>query len=59
MTLSPQALAPGQEQHEAFNRRGKRIVQYDYRHPNGDLFSCVRPDLESCREARDEWIKTL
>ncbi len=48
---------PGQEQYETFKRNRKTYVQYDYRHPNGELFSCVRPTLEACRAARDEWEK--
>lgn len=52
--------APGQEQYETFTmrlgRKPKRRVQYDYRHTNGRLFSCVRPTLEACRAARDAWL---
>lgn len=52
--------APGQEQYETFSRkvgaRTKKYVQYDYRHSNGKLFSCVKPTLEACREARDAWL---
>lgn len=52
---------PGQEQYEIFTRRDrgktKKYVQYDYRHPNGELFSCIKPTLEACRVARDEWEK--
>ena len=50
---------PGQEQYETFTRRvggkSKKYVQYDYRHPDGELFSCVKPTLAACRAARDEW----
>lgn len=51
----------GTEQYETFmvnGRRGKRVVnfQYDYRHTDGELFSCVKTSLEACREARDLWI---
>lgn len=49
--------APGQEQFENFTRKVgrqvKRYVQYDYRHTDGELFSCVRPTLDACRAARD------
>ena len=52
--------ALGQEQYETFERavgrKTKEYFQYDYRHTNGDLFSCVKPTLEVCRAARDEWI---
>jgi hypothetical protein len=51
----------GQEQHELFSPpyRGKHkeLCQYDYRHTDGELFSCVKPTLELCREARDNWLK--
>jgi len=54
---------PGQEQAEIFwlKRLGKDIarVQYDYRHPDGRLFSCVAPNLEAARARRDEWLRRL
>jgi hypothetical protein len=31
----------------------RRFVQYDFRLHNGKLFTCVKPTLEECREARD------
>lgn len=36
---------------------GKRVkmYQYDYRTPNGMLFSCVGKSLAECRKKRDEW----
>ena len=51
----------GEERHERFqlpDRRGRMrwFVQYDYRHTNGGLFSCVRSTLAECREARDQAI---
>jgi hypothetical protein len=52
---------PGQEQHETFSRKIggkiKRYCQYDYRDFDGELFSCTKPTLDACREARDEWLK--
>jgi len=48
----------GQEQWEEFSSnitRGRR-VQYDYRTPEGKLFSCVAKDLESARQKRDKWL---
>lgn len=52
--------APGQEQHETFTRRTagktKRYVQYDYRHTDGRLFTCVSATLEQCRAKRDCWM---
>lgn len=53
--------APGQEQWERFtshlSRRPETRIQYDYRHTDGQLFSCVRKTLEDCRAARDQWLK--
>lgn len=52
--------APGQEQYETFTRKvgrqAKKYVQYDYRHTDGELFSCVKPTLDACRTARDAWL---
>ncbi len=52
--------APGQERYSTFTRKAggkiKQYVQYDYRHMDGELFSCVKPTLEACRVARDEWL---
>jgi hypothetical protein len=51
--------APGGEQWEAF-RAGKgkrRYLQYDYRTPGGELFSCVAVDLQAARQKRDGWLK--
>lgn len=51
--------APGTEQYEVFyigiRNRCKRY-QYDYRHTDGELFSCVAPTLTECRRKRDEWL---
>ena len=47
---------PSNEQYESFTMGRKRYVQYDYRAQGGELFSCVKPTLEQCREARDEWL---
>ena len=52
--------ALGQEQYEAFTRKAGRIkkkyYQYDYRHTNGQLFSCIKPTLEACKVSRDQWL---
>jgi len=56
------AAANGQEQYERFSRKVgrqiKKYVQYDYRHTDGELFSCVKPTLDACRAARDAWLGT-
>ena len=52
--------ALGQEQYEKFTRKvgrqRKTYCSYDYRHTDGQLFSCVKPTLEACRAACDEWL---
>lgn len=64
MTINGVSVCPtGEERHEyftpAFGRRTKkRFCQYDYRHMDGELFACVAPTLEECRQRRDEWLKT-
>lgn len=58
--LDTKKIGAGEEQHEVFftgiGRRQKKMVQYDYRARDGELFSCVRHTLENCRRARDEWL---
>jgi len=53
----------GEERYEKFTAKiGRERVtryQYDYRHPNGQLFSTFSRTLERCREKRDEWMKTI
>ena len=40
-----------------FGRKPKHRIQYDYRHTDGELFSCVKNTLEECRDARDKWLE--
>ena len=51
----------GTEKYESFQmgfgRKRRTLVQYDYRHTDGELFSCVKPTLKKCRQLCDEWIK--
>ncbi len=51
---------PGTEQYEIFytgyRTRRKKHYQYDYRHTDGELFSCVCATLKECRQRRDEWL---
>ena len=42
--------------HSGYGRKRRTLVQYDYRHTDGELFSCVKPTLEECRTARDKWL---
>ena len=50
----------GTEKYEHFQmgigRRKRTLVQYDYRHTDGELFSCVKPTLDECRIARNKWL---
>ena len=50
----------GTENYENFQtgigRRKRTLVQYDYCHTDGELFSCVKPTLDECRAARDKWL---
>ena len=49
----------GTEQYEVFYigfRNRRKRYQYDYRHTDGELFSCVAPTLTECRRKRDEWL---
>lgn len=54
------ATTPGTEQYEVFytgyRTRRKKHYQYDYRHTNGELFSCVADTLKECRQRRDQWL---
>ncbi len=50
---------PGEEHYETYRVLGKRYWQYDYRTPDGRLFSVVRPSLAECREERDEWLRGI
>ena len=49
----------GTEKYEKFQtgigRRKRTLVQYDYRHTDGELYSGVKPTLDECRATRDKW----
>lgn len=55
---------PGQEQYEYYtvparmtrDRKSHKRCQYDYRAPDGELFSCTAKSLEECRAKRDAWL---
>lgn len=50
----------GEERWESFTTaRGNERVQFDYRTPDGDLFSTVAESLEECRAQRDSWAAEL
>ncbi len=48
----------GEENYDCFYSAclKKQLVQYDYRHTDGRLFSCVAPTLERARQKRDIWL---
>ena len=50
----------GTEKYESFQlgygRKRRTLVQYDYRHTDMELFSCVKPTLGECRAVRDKWL---
>lgn len=56
---SPKFLKNGEEQFENyFSRISKRFFfQYDYRHTDGELFTCVANTVEEARKKRDEWVE--
>lgn len=47
----------GKEQFEEYEHRGQTFFQYDYRHPNGDLFSCVAKSVIEAQAKRDLWME--
>ena len=50
----------GQEQYCFYEvrvgRADRRLVQYDYRTPDGRLFSCVAQNLDDARKRKDAWL---
>ena len=48
-----------QEQWEQFWRKGRPLVQYDYRHNNGMLFTTVAPTVQIARARRDQWKEAI
>ena len=40
----------------AFETSGAMLVQYDYRHTNGRLFSTIASSVEVARKYRDRWL---
>lgn len=49
----------GEERLEVFISMGKSRYQYDYRHTNGKLFSCIGKSLADCRAKRDAWLSKM
>ena len=56
--LNANDLAPGNEQYCYYNDADNReLCQYDYRHTNGDFFSCIKPNYKLCVKERNQWLK--
>lgn len=58
-TEQPSARRPYGRQYEMFYTgycTRRKHYQYDYRHTDGELFSCVAGTLKECRQRRDEWL---
>ena len=49
--------APGTESYESFIVKGTIYIQYDYRTPEGKLFSTVGIDIETCRRRLNTWLR--
>lgn len=51
----------GEENWEEFTWVGskKKQIQYDYRTPDGKLFSCIADTLDKARRKRDGWLKRM
>lgn len=49
----------GKEHYEYWTGKidGIERIQYDYRTPEGKLFSTIGRTLEICRNRRDKWLK--
>lgn len=50
---------PGEEKWEEFYSRilKKNLIQYDYRTPEGKLFTIITPTLHEARGKRDRWLE--
>lgn len=51
----------GQENFEAFYGHTLKtwLVQYEYRHTNGQLFTCIAFTLDQARKRRDKFLQRL
>jgi len=49
----------GQEQYETFwfGVVNRNLVRYNYRTPEGKLFSCIATSLEIARRRRNKWLQ--
>ena len=54
----------GQEQYEelkpmGLSIRGSSWIEYEYRKPTGELFTCIVKTLKQARQERDRWLLDL
>ena len=49
----------GEERYKKYRSKvtKRHLIQYDYRHIDGELFSTVRRTLEECRLEKDVWLE--
>lgn len=54
----PTDLPRGRERADTYYDRTKHewMTQYYFRHPDGELFSCLRETFDDCLKERDEWF---
>lgn len=57
--MDAENLQNGQEQHESFFSSVVRcnMVQYDYRHTDGKLYSTIAKTTYHARKRRDRWLE--
>lgn len=55
--MKPNQLLPGQSQKEIFfgPSKRRRLIAFDYRHGNGQLFSCVAHDSMDIYDKLQAW----
>lgn len=39
------------------DEKGRKLYEYKYQHPDGEVFTVTKPTLIRCRIARDRWIR--
>jgi len=56
--LDPKDLKNGEHQYEKYFSTNYKdyLIQYDYRHTNGELFSTVKRTLKECEAVKDKWV---
>lgn len=59
MSKDAKDVRPGEERKEVFyiHIKKKRMLQCDYRHTDGELFSCVALDDMDFFDQKEAWLK--